>query len=96
MPPEMMTTVAPIAMMAKKLASVAVWMSVYEFQKLFTISPVRRSTCEPARAVRRMVTRTTTSTSPVSWEPSSRRAKPRMRRGPGAAQPAAAAARAAG
>ena len=28
MPPEMMTMVAPTAMMAKKLASVAVWISV--------------------------------------------------------------------
>ena len=36
MPPEMITIVAPIAMIAKKLASVAVWISVYEFQKLLT------------------------------------------------------------
>src|SRR6266545_2983597 len=73
-PPEMITTVAPIAMIAKKLASVAVWTSVYEFQKLFTRSPVRRSGCEPASKVRIRVTSTTTSTSPVSCEPSSLRA----------------------
>ena len=42
MPPEMITIVAPIAMIAKKLASVAVWMSVYEFQKLLTVTPVVR------------------------------------------------------
>ena len=41
MPPEMITIVAPIAMIAKKLASVAVWISVYEFQKLLTVAPVR-------------------------------------------------------
>ena len=51
MPPEMITIVAPIAMIAKKLASVAVWMSVYEFKKLLTVSPVCRSGCEPASAV---------------------------------------------
>ena len=39
MPPEMITIVAPTAMMAKKLASVAVWISVYEFRKLLTLSP---------------------------------------------------------
>ena len=33
----MITTVAPIAMIAKKLASVAVWISVCEFQKLLTV-----------------------------------------------------------
>jgi hypothetical protein len=35
----MITIVAPIAMIAKKLASVAVCTSVYEFQKLLTVSP---------------------------------------------------------
>ena len=49
MPPEMITIVAPIAMIAKKLASVAVWMSVFEFQKLLTDSPVRgRRASRPA------------------------------------------------
>ena len=43
MPPEMITIVAPTAMIAKKLASVAVWMSVYEFRKLLTSRPVTRS-----------------------------------------------------
>ena len=36
MPPEMITIVAPTAMIAKKLASVAVWISVYELRKLLT------------------------------------------------------------
>ena len=66
MPPEMITTVAPIAMTAKKLASVAVWMSVYEFQKLLTDAPVTRSTCEPASTVSAMATIASTTTSPVS------------------------------
>ena len=48
MPPEMMTMVAPTAMIAKKLASVAVWISVCEFRKLLTERPVASSTCEPA------------------------------------------------
>ena len=39
MPPEMMTIVAPTAMIAKKLASVAVWISVYELRKLLTVRP---------------------------------------------------------
>ena len=43
-----MTIVAPTAMIAKKLASVAVWISVYELRKLLTVCPVRASTCEPA------------------------------------------------
>ena len=49
MPPEMITIVAPTAMMAKKLASVAVWISVYEFRKLLMLSPVTRSGCDPAK-----------------------------------------------
>ena len=69
MPPEMITIVAPIAMIAKKLASVAVWMSVYEFQKLFTVAPVTRSGCEPASSVNASVTSANTMTSPISCEP---------------------------
>ena len=42
MPPEMMTIVAPTAMIAKKLASVAVWISVYELRKLLTVSAGER------------------------------------------------------
>ena len=60
MPPEMITIVAPIAMIAKKLASVAVCTSVFEFQKLLTTSPVRRSTCEPASSVSADASRRTT------------------------------------
>src|SRR4051812_17575604 len=74
MPPEMITTVAPTAMMAKKLASVTVWRRVYEFQKEFTISPARRSKCEPAREVRRTTRATITRTRPSSWVAMSRRA----------------------
>ena len=33
----MITIVAPTAMIAKKLASVAVWISVYELRKLLTV-----------------------------------------------------------
>src|SRR5829696_1173248 len=69
----MITMVAPIAMMAKKLASVSVCTSVFGFQKLFTSSPVRRSTCEPASAMSAIVSKVTTITSPVSCEASSRR-----------------------
>jgi hypothetical protein len=36
MPPDTITIVALTAMLAKKLASVAVWISVYEFRKLLT------------------------------------------------------------
>ena len=50
MPPEMMTIVAPTAMIAMKLASVAVWISVYELRKLLIVRPVAPSTCEPASA----------------------------------------------
>ena len=39
MPPEMITIVAPTAMIAKKLASVAVWISVLELRKLLTLWP---------------------------------------------------------
>ena len=42
MPPEMMTMVAPTAMIAKKLASVAVWISVYELRKLLIVAAGRR------------------------------------------------------
>ena len=83
MPPEMITTVAPIAMIAKKLASVAVWMSVCEFQKLLTVTPVARSTCEPASSVSVTATSASTTTSPVSCEPTIRRAAARMQRGEG-------------
>src|SRR5687768_1716388 len=79
MPPEMITIVAPIAMIAKKLASVAVWISVYEFQKLLTLSPVCRSGCEPASAVRMITTATSTSTSPISCEANSRLSACRMK-----------------
>ena len=39
----MITIVAPTAMIAKKLASVRVWMSVFELKKLLTVAPVSRS-----------------------------------------------------
>jgi hypothetical protein len=52
MPPEMITIVAPTAMIAKKLASVAVCVSVWKLRKLLTDRPVMRSTCEPAKTVR--------------------------------------------
>src|SRR6478672_5229228 len=68
MPPEMMTIVAPTAMTAKKLASVAVWISVYELKKLLTSAPVSRSTWDPANAVRRMPRVAMTRTSPACSE----------------------------
>src|SRR5688572_21875004 len=68
MPPEMMTIVAPTAMRAKKLASVAVWISVYEFRKLLTLAPVTRSGCEPAKRVRSAPRLTMTRSRPACAE----------------------------
>src|SRR5262245_3229630 len=48
-------------------------MSVYEFQKLLVISPVRRSGCEPASAVSVRVTSTNTTTRPDSCDAASLR-----------------------
>src|SRR5215218_3463250 len=71
----MITIVAPIAMTAKKLASVSVCTRVFGFQKLFTSRPVRRSKCEPASAMSVIVSSVTTITSPVSCDARSRRKK---------------------
>ena len=68
MPPEMITIVAPTAMMAKKLASVAVWISVYEFRKLLMLSPVTRSGCDPAKRVRSTPRLTMTRSRPACAE----------------------------
>ena len=65
MPPETITTVAPTAMMAKKLASVAVWTSVYQFRKLLTTRPDRGSTCDPAASVSTVPSARITSTRPA-------------------------------
>ena len=60
MPPEMMTIVAPTPMMAKALASVAIWMSVCALRKLLTRPPVTGSVCDPAASVRTMPSATST------------------------------------
>src|ERR1051325_2741788 len=67
-----------MAMIAKKRAAVAVWIRVWEFQKLLTTAPVARSAWEPASTLRRAVTSTTTTTSPASWEATRLRASARM------------------
>jgi hypothetical protein len=69
MPPEMITIVAPTAMIAKKLASVAVWISVYEFRKLLTGAPVTRSGWLPANSVRTRPSSRMTSTRPAAGRP---------------------------
>ena len=73
MPPEMMTMVAPTAMIAKKLASVAVWISVCELRKLLTDCPVAASMCEPASSDSAISSATMTPTSPNCCERSRRR-----------------------
>ena len=73
MPPEMMTMVAPTAMIAKKLASVAVWISVCELRKLLTVCPVAASMCEPASSDSAISSATMTPTSPNCCERSRRR-----------------------
>ena len=65
MPPETMTTVAPTAMMAKKLASVAVCTRVYQLRKLLTTMPVLGSTCDPAATVSTVPSETITRTRPA-------------------------------
>src|SRR6185295_17432419 len=65
MPPEMMTTVAPTAITAKKLASVAVWMRAWELRKLLMVEPVARSTWEPAKIPSTTVRPTMTSSRPA-------------------------------
>src|SRR3954471_13082634 len=85
MPPEMMTIVAPIAMMAKKDASVAVCTSVLAFQKLFTAAPVTRSGCEPASSASVSVTSTTTRRRPLSCDPAIRWTMRRIGEGGGLA-----------
>src|SRR5215207_396083 len=77
----MITMVAPIAMIAKKLASVSVCTRVFGFQKLFTSRPVRRSKCEPASAMSGIVSSVTTITRPVSCDASSCRTMDRPRDG---------------
>ena len=56
--------VAPTAMIAKKLASVAVWISVCELRKLLTVVPVASSTCEPASSDSATSSATMTSDQP--------------------------------
>jgi hypothetical protein len=87
MPLEMMTTVAPIAMMAKNVASVAVWMRVNEFQKLLTVRPVSGSTCDPASTVSAIASATSTITRPASCRPSRCRRTRRMCREKGESAP---------
>src|ERR1043166_3393226 len=70
----MMTMVAPTPMMANALASVAIWMSVYAFKKLFTEWPVVRSTWDPATSVSAAPRITRTTTRPICWD--RRRARP--------------------
>ena len=65
MPPEMITIVAPTAMTAKKLASVAVWISVYELRKSLTGRPVARSRWVPVNAASTTPSATMTSTRPA-------------------------------
>src|SRR5262245_56002616 len=67
--------VVPTAMIAKKLASVAVWINVYEFRKLLTGAPVTRSGCVPANSVRTTPRKRITSTRPACCEASSLRIK---------------------
>src|SRR5262245_42902842 len=71
MPPEMITTVAPTAMIAKKLASVAVWISVWPFRKWLSVWPVALSTWVPAKIVSTVESSRMTRTSPVCCERSS-------------------------
>jgi hypothetical protein len=73
MPPEMITSVAPTAMIAKKLASVAVWIRVCELRKLLISTPERGSTCDPAKIVRIAPSRRMTSTRPSCEDASARR-----------------------
>ena len=68
----MITIVAPTAMIAKKLASVATWISVYELRKLLTVAPVAGSTCEPARTASAVPMRTMIRRSPACSERSRR------------------------
>ena len=79
MPPEMITNVAPTAITAKKLASVAVCTSVFELRKLFTSSPVRRSTCAPANRVRMPPRSRITMARPAGGEVRMRRTMGRTR-----------------
>ena len=67
-PPEMITRVAPTAITAKKLASVAVWISVYELRKLLIGWPVTRSTWLPAKAASAPHRTAMTSTRPAWGE----------------------------
>src|SRR3954451_3090103 len=69
----MITTVAPTAMMAMKLASVAVWISVYELKKLLTVAPVDSSTCDPAAMASATISVAMMRTRPACCERSSRR-----------------------
>src|SRR5665213_2956379 len=69
----MMTTVAPTAMIAMKLASVAVWIRVYELRKLLTVRPVVSSTCDPASNESATISTTMMSASPACWERINRR-----------------------
>src|SRR5262245_25862278 len=72
MPPEMITIVAPTAITAKKLASVAIWISVCELRKLFTVRP-SAPTWLPAMSVSSVPRTRITSTSPACWAASSLR-----------------------
>src|ERR1044072_2634080 len=72
MPPEMITNVVPTAMIAKNLASVAVCTSAFELRKLFTSTPVRRSTWVPANRVRIVPRSRMTMSRPAAGEVSAR------------------------
>ena len=67
-----MTIVAPTAMIAKKLASVAVWISVYEFRKLLTVAPLTGSTWSPASRLSATASPMMTSSRPACCERSRR------------------------
>src|SRR5665647_2866592 len=67
MPPEMIIRVAPTAMMAMVLVSVAIWSRVWAFRKLLTDAPVVGSTCEPDTAVSTPARMTSTMVRPNDW-----------------------------
>src|SRR5215217_5571887 len=62
----MITMVAPTAITAKKLASVAVWMRVCELRKLLIETPLARSTWAPAK-IPSTVTRPTITSKRPAW-----------------------------
>jgi hypothetical protein len=67
MPPEMIIRVAPTAMMAMVLVSVAICSRVWALRKLLTDSPVIGSTCDPDTAVSTPARMTRTTARPNDW-----------------------------